>query len=86
VRRRRSPHNRRTCEHCRRVNALGADYQATRAAWESQLEAVAAGYPTETAEARQATPGPLFRDYLVQLTGSGWPMSGRAPRRQLVDA
>lgn len=72
-RRRHSP----SCRHCPRVRQLGHDFQAHRAAWEARAEQVSAGYQSELADFRSSHPAPTFRAYLVALTGSGWPMSGR---------
>lgn len=65
------------CRHCPRVRLLGSEFQATRAAWEAMLEQAGAGYRTESDEFRRAHPAPTFRTFLVELTGSAWPMSGR---------
>lgn len=85
MKRRRSPH-RPDCRHCPRVRQLGRDYQAHRAAWLAQREQAGYGYATESAEFDRDNPGPLFRDYLLALAGTGWPMSGRQPAYRLVAA
>lgn len=40
-------------------------------AWWLQAEAVAVGYDTELEEYAQAHPRPRFKDFLVELAGSG---------------
>jgi hypothetical protein len=80
ARQRRSPHT-TTCRHCPRVRLLGRDYQAQRAAWEAQREHVTHGYATEQAEFDATHRPPTFKTYLIAMTGSAWPMSGRQPAR-----
>lgn len=81
-RRRRAPH-RPGCRHCPRVRLLGLEYRGWRHARELELEHASCGYAAEAAELTSTAPLPTFRDYLVAMAGSGWPMSGRAPRRHL---
>jgi hypothetical protein len=68
--------HRRCYTHCPRVRALGRDFQAWRASYDAQEESASYGYAVERAEWRSQHRPPTFRTYLVQMTGSGWPMSG----------
>jgi hypothetical protein len=68
--------HRSSCRHCPRVRLLGLDFRGWRHSWELTRESVTAGHASEVAG---YGPGPTFRDYLMQMTGSGWPMSGRQP-------
>lgn len=83
VKQRRGPHA-PGCRHCPRVRALGSEFRLWRACWESQLESVACGYETEAAQFRQEHRPPTFKDYLIQMTGAGWPMSGQQPARRFA--
>ena len=80
LRRRHKP----TCGHCPRVRLLGRDFQSWRASWEAQREQTACGYPTETREFDATNPPPTFKAYLIANAGTGWPMSGRQPRRRVA--
>lgn len=73
-----------TCAHCYRVRLLGRDFQGWRGAWEAELEQVANGYAAEAEQFRRENPAPTFKQYLINNTGAGWPMSGRAPRRNFA--
>lgn len=42
------------------------------------------GYPVECAEFDAANPPPTFKAYLIANAGTGWPMSGRQPRRRVA--
>lgn len=68
------------CGHCPRVRALGREFQCWRAAWDAAAEQASAGYAAELATWSAEHRPPTFRDYLIAMTGSGWPMSGRAPQ------
>lgn len=71
-----------TCRHCARVRLLGHDFQCWRAHWDATLEAATAGYTDEISRfVSPYNPPPTFREYLESMAGSGWPMSGQAPRR-----
>lgn len=72
------------CEHCYRVNLLGRDFGTWRTSWEGALEAEAVGYAAEEEAYRAAHPAPTFKNYLITMTGQGWPMSGRRPRRHFA--
>jgi hypothetical protein len=72
------------CAHCFRVRLLGRDFQGWRGAWEAGLEQEANGYATEQAQYRAKHRAPTFKQYLIDNTGAGWPMSGRAPRRHFA--
>lgn len=65
------------CGHCPRVRALGRDFQAWRAAWDTQREQESAGYRTEADMFTNANPAPTFKSYLLANVGAGWPMSGK---------
>lgn len=80
TRRRRRPHG-AGCRHCPRVRLLGHDFSVWREAFDRHTEAATGGYATERAEHLTTHRAPTFRDYLVAMTGAGWPMSGSAPRR-----
>lgn len=69
--------HRSSCGHCPRVRALGRDFQAWRASWETRLENASAGYRTEAAMFTESSPAPTFKAYLVANVGAGWPMSGK---------
>ena len=71
------------CRHCPRVRLLGLEFRGWRSSWELELEATAVGYATEGAQFAAAHRPPTFREYLVAMTGAGYPMSGTAPRRHL---
>ena len=73
--RRRRAHG-RDCRHCPRVRQLGREFQCWRASWEDELEHVSNGYATEARQFAQQSRPPTFKSYLIQMTGSGWPMSG----------
>jgi hypothetical protein len=78
--RRRRPHG-PDCRHCPRVRLLGHDFAVWRHSWELTRERATAGYADELSRfAYTHNPAPTFRDYLVAMTGSGWPMSGSAPK------
>lgn len=60
------------------MRLLGLDFQTWRASWEASSEAAGYGYTTETRMYAAEHRPPTFRDYLVSMAGSGWPMSGKA--------
>jgi hypothetical protein len=72
------------CEHCYRVRLLGQAFWEWRAPWEEGLEEAANGYASEGAEYRATHPAPTFKQYLIQMTGAAWPMSGQRPRRRFI--
>jgi hypothetical protein len=78
---RRPPHT-PTCRHCPRVRALGRDFHSWRASWEHAREHATVGYSTEQAEYDRTHRPPTFKTYLISMTGSSWPMSGRQPARR----
>lgn len=80
MRRRHNP----TCGHCPRVRALGREFQCWRASWEAQREEVAIGYAAEERAYADRHAAPTFKHYLIAMAGTGWPMSGRQPRRRLL--
>ncbi len=80
----RRPKHKPGCEHCYRVTLLGRDFGHWRSAWEADLEQVAVGYAAEEAQYRAEHPAPTFKNYLINMTGAGWPMSGRRPRRHFA--
>lgn len=79
MKRRRPPHG-PSCRHCPRVRLLGHDFRVWRESWNLTAEAAHGGYSTERAEYSREHRPPTFRDYLVAMTGSGWPMSGSEPK------
>lgn len=63
------------------MRALGQEFHLWRASYDSAEEATTHGYATERAEFTTMHHPPTFRDYLIAMAGTGWPMSGQAPRR-----
>lgn len=66
------------------MRLLGLNFRSWREAWEVQCEAVAYGYAEESRQYAEEHRPPTFKDYLIQMRGAGWPMSGSVPARRFA--